>query len=495
LAVHRHSPHRPASRCIQSALFWDKVDGVEASQLGGGDIANDGSVVTSSTGEIDFTTGITASDDGDGTSTVALSDTDVTVAGNTVSLGGSTAVDHANLSNIGADDHHAKYTDGEAVSAVNAETTLTVDISGDADTLDGEDATSFVSVSGDTMSGDLDMDSNKVVDLDAPTQDNDAATKAYVDATAEGLDVKDAVRVCTCDQGNIDLSSSADPNPVDTVTLNDGDRILLIEQTDATENGIYDAVTADDPTTWVRSEDANEDDEVNSGLFTLAVEGSTSGNVGFILITPDPITLGTTALNFTRFSGAEAIEAGDNLSRTGTRLDVVGGSGSGLDADTVDGIEASALGSDVSNDGSTVTSSATDLDFTTNLTASDDGDGTSTIAIDDGPGSGLDADTVDGIQGSDISSIYASVTTETGAYTASDGDLVLADASSSGFTVTLPSPNAGDVVTVKKIDSSTNAVTIATPGAETIDGHSTITISAQFASRDFVSDGTNYFMV
>jgi hypothetical protein len=61
--------------------------------------------------------------------------------------------------------------------------------------------------------------------------------------------------------------------------------------------------------------------------------------------------------------------------------------------------------------------------------------------------------------------------------------------------VTLPSPNAGDVVAVKKTDSSANPVTIETPGAETIDGHSTITISAQFASRDFVSDGTNYFMV
>jgi hypothetical protein len=412
----------------------------------------------------------------------------------------------------------------------------------------------FVDAAGDSMSGDLSMGSNNIADLATPSQSTDAATKGYADSVAEGLDVKDAVRVCTCDQGNIDLGSSSDPNPVDTVTLNDGDRILLIEQTDKTENGIYDAVTADDPTTWVRSADADEDDEVNSGLFTLAVEGSTSGNVGFILITDDPITLGTTELDFTRFSGLENIVAGEHLNKTGSQIDVVDGPGSGLDADTVDGIEASALGSDVSNDGSTVTSSATDLDFTTNLTASDDGDGTSTIAIDDGPGSGLDADTVDGIeasalgsdvsndgstvtssatdldfttnltasddgdgtstiaiddgpgsgldadtvdgiQGSDISSIYASVTTETGAYTASDGDLVLADASSSGFTVTLPSPNAGDVVTVKKTDSSTNAVTIATPGAETIDGHSTITISAQFASRDFVSDGTNYFMV
>jgi len=250
-----------------SGLDADTVDGIEASQLGGGDVADDGTIVTQSANEIDFTTNITATDDGDGTATVAVDD-------------------------------------------------------------------AFVENTGDTMSGDLDMDSNNIVDLGAPAQNSDAATKAYVDSTAEGLDVKEAVRVCTCDQGNIDLSSTADPNPIDTVTLDDGDRILLIEQDDATENGIYEAVDADDPTSWVRPTDANDDEDVNSGMFVLAVEGSTSGNVGFILITPDPITVGTTPLNFTRFSGAEAIDAGDNLQRTGSRLDVIDGSGSGLDSQT-----------------------------------------------------------------------------------------------------------------------------------------------------------------
>jgi len=58
------------------------------------------------------------------------------------------------------------------------------------------------------------------------------------------------------------------------------------------------------------------------------------------------------------------------------------GSGSGLDADTVDGVEATELGSDVSNNGTTVTSSSTDLDFGENLVAADDGDGTSSISLD-----------------------------------------------------------------------------------------------------------------
>jgi hypothetical protein len=47
---------------------------------------------------------------------------------------------HSDLSDAPASAHHSKYTNSEAVSAVNAETTLTVDISGDADTVDGIEA-------------------------------------------------------------------------------------------------------------------------------------------------------------------------------------------------------------------------------------------------------------------------------------------------------------------------------------------------------------------
>lgn len=49
---------------------------------------------------------------------IGLSNNSVTVAGNSVSLGGSTAINHSDLSNVGSSDHHAKYTDNEAVSAL-----------------------------------------------------------------------------------------------------------------------------------------------------------------------------------------------------------------------------------------------------------------------------------------------------------------------------------------------------------------------------------------
>jgi hypothetical protein len=45
---------------------------------------------------------------------------------------------HNELTNVGSSDHHSRYTDNEAVVAVNAQTSLAVDITGDADTVDGQ---------------------------------------------------------------------------------------------------------------------------------------------------------------------------------------------------------------------------------------------------------------------------------------------------------------------------------------------------------------------
>lgn len=86
-------------------------------------------------------------------------------------------------------------------------------------------------------------------------------------------------------------------------------------------------------------------------------------------------------------------------------------------------------------------------------------------------------------------------TTQTGAYTANNRDCVLADGSGGAFTVTLPAVSTDVYVTVKKIDSSTNAITVATPNSETIDGTSSLSLSSQYDSSTIVSDGTNYFIV
>lgn len=90
---------------------------------------------------------------------------------------------------------------------------------------------------------------------------------------------------------------------------------------------------------------------------------------------------------------------------------------------------------------------------------------------------------------------YNDLSTVTSNYTASPQEVVLADASDGELTVTLPTPESAASVVVKKIDSSANAVTIATPGSETIDGDSSRTVTAQYVSREITSDGTDYYII
>lgn len=90
---------------------------------------------------------------------------------------------------------------------------------------------------------------------------------------------------------------------------------------------------------------------------------------------------------------------------------------------------------------------------------------------------------------------YDTVTTVTGNYTIAENEVVLADASGGSITVTLPSPSESGIITVKKTDSSSNSVVIATPNSESIDGGASLTITGQYVSRELVSDGTNFYII
>lgn len=86
----------------------------------------------------------------------------------------------------------------------------------------------------------------------------------------------------------------------------------------------------------------------------------------------------------------------------------------------------------------------------------------------------------------------ATSTSKTAAYTAAAGDFVLADATTAGFTVTLPaSPTVGQRVAVKKTDATANVMTVVAT-AKTIDGDPNATIVAEGAGATFVYDGTNW---
>lgn len=193
--------------------------------------------------------------------------------------------------------------------------------------------------------GSLSVNSQKITNLATPTANGDAATKAYVDTSSNtvlnalieagrGLDVKQSVRVATT--ANIDLSAPG--ASIDGVTLAGpsgefpGDRVLVKNQSTGSQNGIY--YFRGDAVPMIRAVDADSDADVTAGMFTFVEEG-TSADQGWVLTTNNPITLGTTALAFSQFSGAGQITAGDGLSKTGDELDVNVGYGLEIDADNV----------------------------------------------------------------------------------------------------------------------------------------------------------------
>lgn len=161
--------------------------------------------------------------------------------------------------------------------------------------------------------GALSVNSQLITNVATPVSATDAANKAYVDAARSGLDVKDSVRAATT--ANITLSGT---QAVDGVSLIVGNRVLVKNQTTASANGIY-VVAA---STWARSTDADTDAEVTAGMFTFVEEGTANADAGFVLTTNNPITLGTTALTFTQFSGAGTIVAGNGLTDTGGTFSV-----------------------------------------------------------------------------------------------------------------------------------------------------------------------------
>jgi hypothetical protein len=154
-----------------------------------------------------------------------------------------------------------------------------------------------------------------ITSLADPVNPSDAANKAYVDASRSGLDAKESVRAATV--GSITLSGT---QTVDDVALIAGDRVLVKNQGTASQNGIY-VVAAG---AWSRADDANSDEEVNSGMFTFVEEGTENDNTGWVLSTANPITLNTTALSFVKFSSQGEILAGNGLTKTGNTLNVGG---------------------------------------------------------------------------------------------------------------------------------------------------------------------------
>ena len=164
-------------------------------------------------------------------------------------------------------------------------------------------------------------DGNGNAKVATPTDAQHIATKGYVDAARQGLDVKQSVRVATTEPINLASDLEAG-DEIDGVTLVAGDRVLVKNQSTASENGIYVAVASGAAS---RSSDANgtaDTGELTAGSFTFVEEGTVNSDKGFVLSTNGTITIGVSAINWTQFSGAGSFTAGDGLSQSGNTINV-----------------------------------------------------------------------------------------------------------------------------------------------------------------------------
>jgi hypothetical protein len=137
----------------------------------------------------------------------------------------------------------------------------------------------------------------------APTANTDIANKQYVDSVAQGLKAKQAVKCATT--ANITLSGL---QTIDTYTTLAGDRVLVKNQTASAENGIYIAASG----AWTRSTDMDVWSEV-PGAYTVALNGSTNLDTGWVCTAADTGTIGVTAMPWVQFSGSATYYAGTGL--------------------------------------------------------------------------------------------------------------------------------------------------------------------------------------
>nr|BAR21560.1 phage-related tail fiber protein [uncultured Mediterranean phage uvMED] len=164
--------------------------------------------------------------------------------------------------------------------------------------------------------GAVSLNSQKITGLADPTADADAANKGYVDGVAQGLDVKDSVVATTTANGTLS-TAFANGQSIDGVTLQTGDRILIKNQSTASQNGIYNVQASGAPS---RATDMGTGSNA-AGAFVFVEQGTVNAENGFTCTSDTgSAVVGTNNLTFAQFSGAGQIIAGDGLDKSGNTL-------------------------------------------------------------------------------------------------------------------------------------------------------------------------------
>lgn len=156
---------------------------------------------------------------------------------------------------------------------------------------------------------DLNLHNNTITNVKSPIQPSDVATKSYVDLVKQGMYVKDSVIVGTLIPHTLNTDFHVGAT-IDSYVLSLGDRILIKNQADPIENGIY-TITNSTP---VRTEDFKIGEEV-SGFFVFIEQGFNNSNTGWICNSPNGSDIvGTNPITFTQFTGIGSAIAGNGIS-------------------------------------------------------------------------------------------------------------------------------------------------------------------------------------
>ena len=284
--------------------------------------------VTSSTAELNVLTGITSSTselnklDGVTSTTAKLNYVDVSPG----ALTASKAMVVDGTSTINTVKTNALYLSGVQVSSSATELNL----------LDGITA--------------IDTDLSSVAGTHT-TLVSALAAKTYIDNTRSGLEVKDSVGAATTANltatynngtsgvgATLTNSGAQAALVIDGVTLTTNDRVLVKDQTTATQNGVY--IPTDlgsGASNWVltRTTDCDTAAEFNSGVFFFVEKGTENADNGFVMSQDTAITFGITNITFSQFSGAGQITAGNGLAKSGDTLLVNTGTGITVTSDNI----------------------------------------------------------------------------------------------------------------------------------------------------------------
>ena len=161
-----------------------------------------------------------------------------------------------------------------------------------------------------TLGNNLNAGGYTITNLATPTNPDDAATKGYVDATAQGLFVLGSVRMASSTNLNITGNNSG---AIGGVVPANGDRVLVKSQTTLTENGIY--VYSSASQTLILSTNV-VDADLKEGSYVLVEEGTYAAQ-GWIVT-----TFAAGASTWTQFSAAGEYTAGYGIDITGGAISV-----------------------------------------------------------------------------------------------------------------------------------------------------------------------------